>query len=160
MWGWFLLLPKKITFFDNFWMFKAQNNEYNYTYVENYIYKKLKEAVEIYKKQTKNHSVLAKINKLYIICTSKCDAFRNSFFPLQSIMKCCKPNRWWMLIFLYTPLHSTCIAFASFGNLVNVIHEYELIRVGSSSYMVSTMVLPFSELDRIELGFLQQQSCN
>ena len=41
-------------------MFKAQNNEYNYTYVENYIYKKLKEAVEIYKNQTKSHSVYRK----------------------------------------------------------------------------------------------------
>ena len=74
-------------------MFKTQNNEYNYIYVENYIYKKLKEAVEVYKKQTKNHSVLVKINKLYIVCTPKCDAFRDGFFPLHSIMKCCKPNR-------------------------------------------------------------------
>ena len=30
-------------------------------YVENYIYKKLKEAVETYRNQTKNQSVLAKI---------------------------------------------------------------------------------------------------
>ena len=141
-------------------MFKTQNNEYNYIYVENYIYKKFKEVVEIYKKQIKNHSVLAKINKVCIICTPKCDAFKNSFFPLQSLMKCCKPNRLWMVILLYIPLHSLCIVFASFGNLVNVIHEYELIQVVSSSYMVSTMVLSFSELDRIELGFLQQQSFN
>ena len=74
-------------------MFKTQNNEYNYIYVENYIYKKFKEVVEIYKKQTKIHSVLAEINKVCIICTPKCDTFKNSFFPLQNLMKCCKPNR-------------------------------------------------------------------
>ena len=55
--------------------------------------KKLKEAVEIYKNQTKNHSVLAKIYKVYIICTPKCDAFGSSFFLLLSIMECYKPNR-------------------------------------------------------------------
>ena len=43
-------------------------------YVENYVYKKLKEA-----KPNKNHSVLAKIYKVYIICTPKCDAFGNRF---------------------------------------------------------------------------------
>ena len=56
-----------------------QNTEYNYICVENYVYKKLKEAVEIYKNQTKNHSVLAKMYKVYIICTPKCDAFGNRF---------------------------------------------------------------------------------
>ena len=35
-------------------MFKTQNTKYNYMYVENYIYKKLKEVMEIYKNQTKN----------------------------------------------------------------------------------------------------------
>ena len=45
-------------------------------------------AVKIYKKQTKNHSVLAKIYKGYITCTPKCDAFGNNFFPLLSIMEC------------------------------------------------------------------------
>ena len=51
-------------------MFKTQNNEYNYIYVENYIYKKLKEAVEIYKSQTKNRSVLVifiYISSVYIL---------------------------------------------------------------------------------------------
>ena len=43
--------------FDNIWTFKTQNTEYNYIHFESYIYKKLKEAVEIYKDQTKNHSV-------------------------------------------------------------------------------------------------------
>ena len=62
-------------------------------YVENYIYKKLKEVVEIYKNQTKNQSVLAKIYKVYIIHTPKCDDFGNSFFPLLSIMEWYKPNR-------------------------------------------------------------------
>ena len=85
-------------FFGNFWTFKTQNTENNYIYVENNIYKKLKEAVEIYKNQTKSfflakHSVLAKIYKVYIICTPKCDAFGNSFFPLLYIMQCYKPNR-------------------------------------------------------------------
>ena len=62
-------------------------------YGENYMYKKLKEAVEIYKNQTKNHSVLAKIYKVYIICTPKCNPFGNSFFPSVSIMECYKANR-------------------------------------------------------------------
>ena len=84
----FITSNRKLHLFDNFWTFKTQNTEYNYIYVENYIYKKLKEAVE-----TKNHSVLAKIYKVYIICTPKCDAFGNSFFPLLSIMECYKPNR-------------------------------------------------------------------
>ena len=53
---------------------------YIYIYVENYIYKKPKEAVEIYKNQTKNDSVLAKIYKVYIKCTPRCDAFGSSFF--------------------------------------------------------------------------------
>ena len=41
-------------FFGNFWTFKTQDTENNYIYVENNIYKKLKEAVEIYKNQTKS----------------------------------------------------------------------------------------------------------
>ena len=57
------------------------------------MYKKLKESVEIYKNQRKNHSVLEKIYKVYIVCTPKCDTFGNSFFPLPSIMECYKPNR-------------------------------------------------------------------
>ena len=63
---------------------------YIYIYIcrKLYIYKKLKEALEIYKNQTKNQSVLAKILKVYIICTPKCDAFGNSFFPLLNIMEC------------------------------------------------------------------------
>ena len=89
----FITSNRKLHLFDNFWTFKTQNTEYNYIYVENYICKNLKEAVEIYKNQTKNHSVLAKIYKVYIICTPKCDAFGNSFFPLLSIMECYKPNR-------------------------------------------------------------------
>ena len=88
----FITSNRKLHLFDNFWTFKTQNAEYNYIYVENYIYKKLKEAVEIYKNQTKNHSVLSKIYKVSITCTPKCDAFRNSFFPFLSIMECCKPN--------------------------------------------------------------------
>ena len=88
--------------------------------------------MEIYKNQTKNQSVLAKILKVYIICTPKCDAFGNSFFPLLSIMECYKPNRWRMFYFLYPPLHSTRIVFTSFGDLVNVLRDYRSIRVGSS----------------------------
>ena len=89
----FITSSRKLHPFDNFWTFKTQNTEYNYTYVENYIYKKLKEDVETYKNQTKSHRVLAKIYKVYIICTPKCNAFGNSFFPLLSIMECYKPNR-------------------------------------------------------------------
>ena len=50
-------------------------------------------AVEIYESQTKNHSILAKIYKVYSLYTSKCDAFGRSLFPLLSIMKCYKRNR-------------------------------------------------------------------
>ena len=41
------------------------------------MYKKLKDAVEIYKNQAKNDSILAKIYKVYIAFTPKFDAFRN-----------------------------------------------------------------------------------
>ena len=57
------------------------------------MYKKLQEAVERDKKQTKNHSVLAKIYKIYIICSPKCDAFGNSFFPSLTIIECYKFNK-------------------------------------------------------------------
>ena len=60
----FITSSKKVHLFDNFWTLKIQKTEYNYIYVESYIYKKLKEAVEIYKNQTKKHSVLAKIYKV------------------------------------------------------------------------------------------------
>ena len=65
----FITSNRKLHLFDNFWTFKTQNTQYNYIYVENDIYKKLEEAVGIYKNQTKNHSVLAKVYKVYIICT-------------------------------------------------------------------------------------------
>ena len=87
---------KKLHLFENFWTFKTQNAEYNYLYVENYIYKKLKEAMERHKNQTKNHSLFVKIYKIYIICTLKGDAFGNNFFPLPSIIECYKPNNWRM----------------------------------------------------------------
>ena len=86
--NWFVgMVFVTLLLFDNIWTFKTQNTEYNYIHFESYIYKKLKEAVEIYKDQTKNHSVWAKIPKGYI-CTPKCDAFGNSFFSLLSIMEC------------------------------------------------------------------------
>ena len=94
------------------------------------------------------------------MCTPKCDTFGSSFSPLLSIMKCYKPNRSRIFYFLYPPLHSTRVVFASFGNLVNVLHNYQLIQVGSSSQMVSTLERPFSGLVGIELGLLWQQSCN
>ena len=49
----FITSNRKLHLFDNFWTFKTQNTEYNYIYVEHYVYKKLKEAVEIYKSETK-----------------------------------------------------------------------------------------------------------
>ena len=49
----FITSNSKLHLFDNFWTFKTQNTEYNYTYAENYIYKKLKEAAEVYKNKTK-----------------------------------------------------------------------------------------------------------
>ena len=82
------------------------------------------------KNQTKNHSVLAKTYEVYIICTSKCDAFGNSFFPLLSIIECYKPNRWRMFYFLDPPLHSTCITFASFDylkNVLQIINQFRLV---------------------------------
>ena len=63
-------------------------------------------------------------NSFLIICTPKCDAFGNSFFPLLSIMEWYKSNRLQMFCFLYPPFHSTHIVFASFGSLVNVLHDY------------------------------------
>ena len=45
----FITSNRKLHLFDNFLTFETQNTEYNYIYVENYIYKKLKETVEIYK---------------------------------------------------------------------------------------------------------------
>ena len=81
----FITCNRKLHLFDNFWTFKTQNTEYKYLYVENYVHKNLKEAVEVYIKQIKNHIVLAKIYKAYIMCTPKWDGFGNNFFPLLSI---------------------------------------------------------------------------
>ena len=89
--------------------------------------------MEIYKNQTKNRTVLGKIHEEYIICTSKYDGFGNSLFLLLSVVECYKPNRRRMFYFLYPSLHSTRIAFASFGNLVNVIRDCQSIQVSSSS---------------------------
>ena len=49
----FITSNRKLHLFDNFRTFKKLNTEYNYIYVENYIYKKLKEAVE-----AKNHKYI------------------------------------------------------------------------------------------------------
>ena len=38
----FITSNKKLHLFDNFWTFKTQNTEYNYTYVEHYIKKNSK----------------------------------------------------------------------------------------------------------------------
>ena len=84
----FITCNRKLHLFDNFWTFKTQNTEYKYLYVENYVHKNLKEAVEVYIKQIKNHIVLAKIYKAYIMCTPKRDALGNNFFPLLSIKEC------------------------------------------------------------------------
>ena len=45
----FITFNRKLHLFDKFWTFKTQNTGYNYIYVKHYIYKNLKEAVEIYK---------------------------------------------------------------------------------------------------------------
>ena len=89
----FITSNRKLHLFENFWTLKTQSTDYNHIYAENYIYKKFKKTVEIYKNQTKTQSVLAKIYKLYIICIPKCDAIGKRFFPLLSIMECYKPNR-------------------------------------------------------------------
>ena len=34
----FITSNRKLLLFDNFWSFKTQNTEYNYIYVQNYIY--------------------------------------------------------------------------------------------------------------------------
>ena len=62
----FIISNRKLDLFDNFWTFKTRNAEYNYIYVENYIYKKLKEVVEIYKNQTKKHSIFKRKYIKYI----------------------------------------------------------------------------------------------
>ena len=36
----FITPNRKLHLFDNFWTFRKQNTEYNYIYVENYIYVK------------------------------------------------------------------------------------------------------------------------
>ena len=74
----FITFNRKLHLFDNFWTFKTKNTEYNYIYVKNYMHKKLTEAVEIYKNQTKNHNVLGKIYKVYTIYAPKYDVFGNS----------------------------------------------------------------------------------
>ena len=56
----FITCNRKLHPFDNFWKFKAQNTEYDYKYVENYMYKKFKDAVEIYKKPNKKRQHLSK----------------------------------------------------------------------------------------------------
>ena len=56
----FITSKRKLHPFDNSWKFKTQNTEYDYKYVGNYMHKKLKDAVEIYK----NHSILAKVYKV------------------------------------------------------------------------------------------------
>ena len=86
----FITSNRKLHLFDNFW---TQNTDYNYIYAENYMYKKFKKTVEIYKNQKKKQSVLAKIYKVYITCIPKCDTIGKGFFPLLSIMECYKPNR-------------------------------------------------------------------
>ena len=49
----FIISNRNLHLFNYFWTFKTQNTEYNYIYVENYIYKKFQKVVEIYKNQTK-----------------------------------------------------------------------------------------------------------
>ena len=120
----FVISSWKLHLLDNFWTLKTLNITIYVKQIE-----KLKEAVEKYKNQKNNHSVLAKIYIVYIICTPKCHAFRNNFFPLLSIIECYKPNRWWMFYFLYSAMHSTRIVFTSFGNLVDVLHDYQWFRL-------------------------------
>ena len=36
----FITSNRKLNLFDKFWTFRTQNAEYNYIYVENYIFKK------------------------------------------------------------------------------------------------------------------------
>ena len=59
----FITSYRKLHLSGNFWTFKTQSTQYDYIFVENYIYKKLKEAAEIYKKQTKKQKVLAEVTK-------------------------------------------------------------------------------------------------
>ena len=75
-------------------------------------------------------------------------------------MECYKSNWWRMFYFSHPPLHSICIVITWFGNLVNVLHDYQSIEIGSSSQIVPTLVLTSSSLHGIELGFLRQKSCN
>ena len=66
----FITFNREVHLFENFWTFKTLNiiYIYIYIYVANFI-KKLKQIVETYKNQTKNHSYLAKMYKyiLYVL---------------------------------------------------------------------------------------------
>ena len=53
----FITSNRKLHLFDNFWTLETQNTEYNYKYVENYIYHIV--LAKIYK--------VSKIYKVYII---------------------------------------------------------------------------------------------
>ena len=151
--GLFLLLPIKNYISLIFFGRSKHKIQHISIYAEN-IYIKNSKRLPKYVKTKQKTTAFQRKYKVYIICTPKCDTFGNSFFPLLSIMECYKLNRWLMSYFLHPPLHSTLIVFASFRNLVNVLHDYQLIQVGSSPQMVSTLVLPFFCLDGIELGFL------
>ena len=62
----FITSYRKLHLSGNFWTFKTQSTEYHYnddTFVENYIFKKFEQPVEILKKQTKNQKVLAEVIK-------------------------------------------------------------------------------------------------
>ena len=92
----FITSYRKLHLSGNFWTFKTQSTEYDNnddTFVENYIFKKLEEPVEILKKTNKKPESFSGSYKVYILCTPKCDAFGSSFFLLLSIMECYEPNR-------------------------------------------------------------------
>ena len=59
----FITSNRKLHLFDNFW---TQNTDYNYIYAENYMYKKFKKTVEIFKNQKKNRAFWRKYIK-YIL---------------------------------------------------------------------------------------------
>ena len=84
----FITFNSKLHHFDSFWTFKTQNTIYNYIYLENYKYKNLKEAVEIYKNQIKNHGVKQFVSFTKYNGMLQAKQMTNVLFYLSSIVQC------------------------------------------------------------------------
>ena len=104
----FITSNRKLYLFNYFCTVKTQNTEYNYIYVENYIYiyiKKSKKLWKYIKVKQKKHSILAKIYKLCIICSPK---FLNMMLS-ETVLLSFKIINWLRLVLPYRwSRHSYC----------------------------------------------------